>query len=526
VSKDLIAKIKIIIFQKGKFMTKHIPALKVNQWLKEWDEINFKPDEHKTKPDPFFYIFSIKASVLRKLSGIQRREDDPVQRMESEEVGIQRKHDVKRSKEIKNYIKHGYPWSSLSPAKQEDPEYRSIQKPGWLPTSIVINILKETDSRRGRAVESDDLVNIKEDANGNTKVILPLSSQDDTKWSPKELPPIEVIDGQHRLWAFDPEEDDIDFEVPVVAFHGLDISWQAYLFWVINIKPKKIDPSLAFDMYPLLRNEDWLEKGEEHIVYRETRAQELVEILWSYSESPWYKRIEMLGGSRKFVSQSAWIRSLTSTFIKKWDRTHNRGPGGLFGSSMKGTDEVLGWSRAQQAAFLIYIWKTLGVSIHNSKVNWAEKLREEEGSLSFEDYRMDPAFSGKNSLLNTDQGVRAVLHVYNDIFYELSQELELNKWEETPIETDSRYDLIKVNLSALEKESFSENIKELSNILSKYDWRTSNSSSLEEKERQLKMRFKGSGGYKELRIDLLKLVEKSNNSRFYSISNQLLDMLK
>ena len=503
-------------------MSNKIPALKVNQWLNEWNEIDFKPDEHKTKPEPFFYIFSIKASILRKLSGIQRREDDPAKRMESEEIGIQRKHDIKRSKEIKNYIKHGYPWSSLSPAKQKDPEYKSIQKPGWLPTSIVINILKESDFRRDKKVQVNDLVNI-ENTDGHTKIILPPSFKDDANWSPSELPPIEVIDGQHRLWAFDPKED-VDFEVPVVAFHGLDISWQAYLFWVINIKPKKIDPSLAFDMYPLLRNEEWLEKGEDHIVYRETRAQELVEILWSYSESPWYKRIEMLGGSRKFVSQSAWIRSLTSTFIKKWEKTY-RGPGGLFGSKMKETDEVLGWSRAQQAAFLIYIWKALGTSIYSSKYEWAEKIRNEEGSLTFEDYRMDPAFSGKNSLLNTDQGVRAVLHVFNDLFYELAQDLELYKWEEVPGETDSRHDLIKANLLALERESFKETIDKLSKILSEYDWRTSNASSLEEKERQLKMRFKGSGGYKELRKDLLKLINDSN-SEFSSISNQLLKILK
>ncbi len=507
-------------------MTKHIPALKVNQWLNEWNEINFEANEHKAKPDPFFYIFSIKASVLRKLSGIQRREDDPEQRMQSEEIGIQRKHDTKRSKEIKNYIKHGYPWSSLSPAKQKDPEYKSIQKPGWLPTSIVINILKESDLRREKKVQPNDLVKIQEDADGNIKIILPSSSEDNTNWSPGELPPIEVIDGQHRLWAFDPEKD-VDFEVPVVAFHGLDISWQAYLFWVINIKPKKIDPSLAFDMYPLLRNEDWLEKGEDHIVYRETRAQELVEILWSYPESPWYKRIEMLGGSRKFVSQSAWIRSLTSTFIKKWERTY-RGPGGLFGSKMKNTDEVLGWSRAQQAAFLIYIWKTMGLEISKSKSQWAEALRHEEGNLKFEDYRMDPAFSGRNTLLNTDQGVRAVLHVFNDIFYELSQEIELSKWEEVPIETDDKLELIKANLESLEKVNFSDAVKELSYILASYDWRTSNSSTLTEDERGFKMRFKGSSGYGELRKELLKKITDSDKKfkNFIYIANNLINKLK
>jgi transposase-like protein len=54
-----------------------------------------------------------------------------------------------------------------------------------------------------------------------------------------ELAPIEVIDGQHRLWAFD--DTAVDFDLPVVAFYGLDRSWQAYLFWTINIKPKRIN---------------------------------------------------------------------------------------------------------------------------------------------------------------------------------------------------------------------------------------------------------------------------------------------
>ena len=59
---------------------------------------------------------------------------------------------------------------------------------------------------------------------------------------------------------------------------GLDRSWQAYLFYIINIRPKKINPSLAYDLYPLLRTEEWLTKFEGHVIYRETRAQELVDL--------------------------------------------------------------------------------------------------------------------------------------------------------------------------------------------------------------------------------------------------------
>ncbi|MCB9133378.1 MAG: hypothetical protein H6647_20855 [Anaerolineales bacterium] len=78
------------------------------------------------------------------------------------------------------------------------------------------------------------------------------------------MAPIEIIDGQHRLLAFEGTQHlDGNFELPVVAFFDLDITWQAYLFYMINIKPKRIDPSLAFDLYPVLRIQDWLEKMPE-----------------------------------------------------------------------------------------------------------------------------------------------------------------------------------------------------------------------------------------------------------------------
>ena len=499
-----------------------IPALKVNQWLSEWDKINFDEAQHKAEPQHYFYVFSIKASTLRALSGIQRREANPNTRRD--EIGIQRKHDKKRSKEIKMFLKHGYPWSSLTPTKQADPEFADMQKPGWIPTAVVINILRQDDQRRGKKVDSNDLIVI-QPSERISNLELPASFNDSQEWAAQELPPIEVIDGQHRLWAFD-QKDEIDFEIPVVAFHGLDISWQAYLFWVINIKPKKIDASLAFDMYPLLRNEDWLEKGEEHIVYRETRAQELVEILWSYPESPWYKRIEMLGGKRDFVSQNAWVRSLISTFIKRWQKTSGR-PGGLFGSQMRYNEEVLNWSRSQQAAFLVYIWQCLAESLKNvnePQNNWTEKIRKSEAQL--ENIGLDVAFAGKNSLLNTDQGVRAYLHLVNDIFYELSEEFSLSQWEEVnDIDDNDPLVAVKANIEELKMQSFASRLNELSQQIAQYDWRTSSEPSLTSDEQKMKKRFRGSGGYKELRHDVLTHIA-SQEGRFQEVATNLLEAME
>lgn len=115
------------------------------------------------------------------------------------------------------------------------------------------------------------------------------------------------------------------------------------VFHVINIKPAKINTSLAFDLYPLLRTEDWLEHAGGPQIYRESCAQELTEALWSYADSPWHDRIDMLGEhGRKQVSQAAWIRSLLATFIKKWESSVCR-IGGLFGAPAGASDAVLPW---------------------------------------------------------------------------------------------------------------------------------------------------------------------------------------
>src|SRR5205085_3207956 len=173
-------------------------------------------------------------------------------------------HDADRSEEISRFVEFGYPWSRLSKAKRESKEFEDLRKPGWLPTAIVLNILTQGAERNGIAVADGDLAVITETDGGST-LQLPYEQWAPT-WSPSKLPPFEVIDGQHRLWAFDTSQLR-DFELPVVAFVGLDISWQAYLFWTINITPKRINASLGFDLYPLLRGEDWLERAEEHVVY-------------------------------------------------------------------------------------------------------------------------------------------------------------------------------------------------------------------------------------------------------------------
>jgi DGQHR domain-containing protein len=395
---------------------------------------------------------------------------------------------------------------------ESDPEFGTLQKPGWLPTAIVVNILEPGDKRGTARLEAHDSLAIETIPGAQIASIGLPESWSGEEWTPNGLHPIEVIDGQHRLWAFD-QSDDLgqDYSLPVVAFQGLDISWQAYLFWSINIKPKKINASLAFDLYPLLREQDWLLRGEGVMVYRETRAQELTEALWSHPESPWYQRINMLGDTgnkaKQPVTQAAFVRGLTSTFIRAWRPTRTL-LGGLFGGSIDDA-EGIAWPRAQQAAFLIGAWRYLADGLASSNAEWAESVRE---TLQWDpsDGAPDPAFASPLTLLSTDQGVRASLGILNDATYVMFGELGLRKWEISKREDDPTELVLDEVLEDLANQPVAGFLEALGVSLATFDWRTAKVSSLTVEERLRKMAYRGSGGYTELRRHLIEHLRDSD----------------
>src|SRR6202035_2594580 len=482
-----------------------IPTLKVHQWLSSWEKIRFSPKAHRRKPDPDFFLFSLPAAELRSLCGIARRQAAQLT-PRAADLGIQREHDPERSEEIAQFVEFGYPWSTLSENKRRSNEFFDLRKPGWLPTAIVVNILNATDVRNGEKVTADDLVEM-HSHDGNFELQLPYTKW--TKdWHPTKVAPMEVIDGQHRLWAFGSYSDP-HFEVPIVGFHSLDISWQAYLFWTINIKPKRINPSLAFDLYPLLREEDWLDRGEGHSIYRETRSQELTEALWSHEESPWYDHINMLG--EKGVAggtQSAGIKSLMATLVRPWIGRGSK-IGGLFGSRLKEGEEVLSWSRAQQAAFLIYAWQQFHTQIKKSDAAWSRHLRSLPQRT--EKKNEDPAFYGSYSLIVTDQGVRGYLHILNDLCFIAASKLDLRTWRIGKGGAASDSSAVSLALESLGKHTLAPYLKEIANGLSSFDWRTSATPNITEQERKDKLVFRGSSGYKEIRVQLLAHLAKRDN---------------
>jgi hypothetical protein len=496
---------------------KKIPALRTTQWLNTWDLMSDIDSSKEGAPPKAFFISSILLKDLRALAGVSTRQLAE-RRKANPNAGYQRAHEQERSKKIARYISYGYPLSSQN-ALDPDKHTHFIH-PGWLPTAILVNLIQPGDTRRRRGqdlvVDPSMAVTLVQEGEHFSLSYPDPSTFDGKEWS-DSLQPIEVIDGQHRLYAVDHLQDVLgEYEVPVVIFNGLSQALQAYLFWVINVEPKKINPSLAFDLYPELRRQSWLEQGEGVKVYQEHRAQELTEVLWRHTESPWMGRIELHGARHDgHVSNAAFIRSLMASFVRRW-RLEDDKIGGLFGSvggATENIEKVLPWKRAQQAAFLIYSWQKLQEVLSQSSARWAISCRKTHTPAleGFEQKNLDLAFAGPHTLLATDQGARAVLVLLNAMFFVKYSELNLEAWDsslQSDLINDEDVSLAIKELSQMKPiVTFLEGIA-AALFYTEFDWRTSSAPDLDKdiEARQLQSAYRGSSGYTILQqraLDLL-----------------------
>lgn len=485
--------------------TDRVPAVVCHQWLIEWNDYPFPELNQRRRPPDHLYIFSMSARLLRKLSGVYVR-----RRHGGDATGIQRSHDKERSRRIADYVKAGYPYGDLSTRQKADVANAHLKKPGWLPTAIVANILPPSEERRGKHVDSEDRVEVESGSLGTATIVVPPSATQ-ASWTPRGLAPIEIIDGQHRLFAFD-EASDLpdDFELPVVAFQGLDIGWQAYLFWSINVSPKKINPSHAYDLFPLLRTQDWLANATSVHVYREARAQELTELLFRHHASPWQHRINMLGERKTgWVSQAGWVQTLYNSFLNPGLAARSRD--GLFAAPLSGTQGPLEWCRAQQAAFLIFVWRIMREAVDECQRDWAVALRRDLTSELDMPDRHDPAFFGTKTLLNQEQGVRGFCLAVNDLLFAAAIDLALEDWREDAIGVEETGDDdIDECLISLREQPFVDRIRGAVRELANFDWRSSDASDLTQDQQQKKSAYRGTGGYSRVRRDLLEHLANSS----------------
>lgn len=227
------------------------------------------------------YVAKIKAKDLLKISysDIRAIADETYR---NTYLGIQRKLDPKREKEIAEYVQ---------------------TFDATFPTSIVVYI-------------DENNVEIKENNNDTLQITI-INTSDKTA---------KIIDGQHRLAGLQVAIDFLeqnnsdlfntgdqklqaikDFELSLTILIGMDIAEQANIFSKVNLTQTKVNKSLVYDL-------------EEYSKIRSPyKSAHNIAIALNYNEkSPFYKKIKRLGYidfGRETLTQQTFVESLTKLFL-------------------------------------------------------------------------------------------------------------------------------------------------------------------------------------------------------------------
>jgi hypothetical protein len=140
--------------------------------MPEWDEIVWDESRLQSKPEDKFFLFSMSATKLRKLCNVYKREA-VAGAPRSLDPNTQRYHMKSRSEEISRYVRDGFPYAELSEPKKQTGKFEDLRKPGWLPTTILVNILRPGDVRNGKEVASDDVIIIEEEMPDHARLVIP-----------------------------------------------------------------------------------------------------------------------------------------------------------------------------------------------------------------------------------------------------------------------------------------------------------------------------------------------------------------
>lgn len=111
-----------------------------------------------------------------------------------------------------------------------------------------------------------------------------------------------IIDGQHRIAGLE-DYSGVKFEINVTIFVDMDIEDQAMVFATINISQTKVTKSLVYDLYEYTKSRS-----------PQKTCHEIVKLVHSKENSPFYKRIKILGKATgvgsELITQSTFVDRL------------------------------------------------------------------------------------------------------------------------------------------------------------------------------------------------------------------------
>jgi hypothetical protein len=174
------------------------------------------------------------------------------------------------------------------------------------------------------------------------------------------------------------------------------------------------------------------------------------------------------------------------------------------------------------------IWQKVAEAIQNCEAEWAQILRidfQEKGDRNEYTEHLDGAFLSEFSLLATDQGVRGILQISNDLCYVGAKKLNLIDWDYSYASDELNLYEVTLALKTLENHTVSKFFEDVFDVLAEFDWRTSSAPRLDDQTRINQMAFRGSGGYKELRRQLLAKLRDSDKDELAATANEVMDSL-
>ncbi|WP_252242694.1 DGQHR domain-containing protein [Clostridium sp. ZS2] len=126
----------------------------------------------------------------------------------------------------------------------------------------------------------------------------------------------EIIDGQHRIEGLKQSENFKDYELLVILMFDLTEEEKAYIFTTINSNQRSVSKSLIYDLFEL---------SKKRSPYK--TSHEIARLLNSDEQSPFYKRLKMLGmkqSENETLSQGAFVNGLVSMISLNPDEDMNR----------------------------------------------------------------------------------------------------------------------------------------------------------------------------------------------------------
>ena len=210
-----------------------------------------------------------------------------------------------------------------------------------------------------------------------------------------------IIDGQHRLKAFDADWRPEKFDISVSFFIGVDDATEATVFSTVNLAQTKVNKSLVYDLFSL-------EKSRSP----ERTCHEIAVAMDRLPESPFFERIKRLGTTTEgrideTLSQATFVRGLLP-FITN-DPVTDRDIGKRFGF----------WDpaparRERQQFFRPYFTAGKDERILANMMNYFGAVREcwpraWEGSI-------------EGGMLNKTNGYNALMRFLREVYHEIAPE--------------------------------------------------------------------------------------------------------